>query len=182
MRLITKENYHTHHYRCDECNNEFAGIDVDLTTSADGRFWELLCPNCDDHVLTFLVEQPDFSALTPDRMESKHWDLLRALQDRIQATPELFPSPGETSLPQYIHAITEPYHDFLTQFDWMRWDRRVVITEDKELLRQLDFGTAIALLYTWYREDRFDETHLKWMVETGRMEVLLANLLSNKTM
>lgn len=172
---ITKDNYRDQVIYCWECNEDIAGTSLELVSSADGRLWELRCPGCNDELTAFLKEQPDFSSITPDKLESRHWALVQAMMDAALHTPEIFDggSHRDISFPEYISAVAEPYNDILKNFHWMEWDEGKRLTEAPEELRKLDFATAIALLHTWYRAERFNDGLIEKLLKDGSMVKLL---------
>lgn len=180
--FLTKDNYHNHQFRCEECFREFDGIQAPLETDTGQQdLWVVRCPNCGEPVTHFWKEEPDFTVITPGKMEDQHWALLESLQQQLRNVPELFEGimPPITQIPKYISDATAPFHFFLRQFSWMEWHEGGMLTqpENAYLLDALPFDKAVALLYTVHRADRFNEGLLRGMVRSGQLGKLVGRVL-----
>ena len=180
--IITKENYKHQYFHCDWCKVEYTGNELDLESSDDDELWILRCPDCGDIIINFWKEEPEFQKIKLSAMKDENWFKLEELNNLIQflngKTKGAYN--GEFNISKLVSSITAPFiPSFLRTFQWMGWQEgsELVLPGNINLLKSLSFEKSIALLYTSYRADRFNDGLINELVKNGVLKRLVERIL-----
>lgn len=180
--MITKDNYRQQQPYCEACGDYHPLINSELLTDPDRPdLWMVLCPRCEEPLYRFWKEEPNWEVLTPEAWTADHWRTLENLKLHLSQPPhhDLI-----ISIPTMIDKIThQVFPEFFTSFDWVNWSLGIHLSTShkKAEFAVLAFPKALALLFAFYRADRFHEHLLLERWESGMLAVLVKNLLDLST-
>lgn len=175
--MITKDNYRAHEEYCFECLGNVPLTFAEIHTDPDrDELWRVCCPQCGEPLLHFWKEEPNWEVLTPEAWTAVQWRTLENLQSHLRQPPndELI-----ASIPPMIDKISyRVFPAFFGLFDWKHWSLGVHLSTAKEAsaFRELDFPQALALLFAFYRAERFNDYLLYERWESGMLTVLVDHL------